>query len=118
MDLSAMANSSAAFETGFERPSLDNPLLFSRYADEIAVRLGHLYSQQAGYCIKVKKEEEDPRKRKWRVDLLKGWFTGAQVENKPVDGTPHHVWVKVKWNSRLLEALHKGAAILLVLVLI
>jgi hypothetical protein len=118
MDLIAMATSSAAFETGFERPSLDNPLLFSRYADEIAVRLGHSYPQQAGYRIKVKKEEEDPRKRKWQVDLLKGWFTGAQVEIKPLDGTPHRVWVKVKWNSRLLEALHMGAAILIVLALI
>lgn len=113
-----MPNSSGAFETGYERPSLDNPLLFSRYADEIAVRLGHLYAQQAGYRIKVKKEEEDPRKRKWQVELLKGWFTGAQVEIKPLEGTPHRVWVKVKWHSRLLEALHKGAAILIVLALI
>lgn len=113
-----MANSSAAFETGFERPSLDNPLLFSLYADEVAVRLGHLYPQQAGYRIKVGKEEKDPRKRKWQVELLKGWFTGAQVEIKPLDGTPHRVWVKVKWHSRFLAALIQGFAILLVPILI
>jgi hypothetical protein len=29
----------ASFETGFERPSLDNPILFSRYADETALLL-------------------------------------------------------------------------------
>jgi hypothetical protein len=118
MDLSAMASRSNAFETGFERPSLDNPLLFSRYADEIALRLGHLYPEHAGYRIKVSKEEKDARKRKWEVELLKGWFTGAKVVIKPLEPTPHRVWVKVEWYSRLLNAMWIGFAALLIPILI
>jgi len=113
-----MASASNAFETGFERPSLDNPLLFSRYADEIALRLGHLYPQHAGYRIKVSKEEKDARKRKWEVELLKGWLTGAKIEIKPLEPTPHRVWVKVEWDSRFLHAMHIGFAALLVPILI
>ena len=107
-----MADLQASFETGFERPSLENPILFSRYADEIAMRLGHLYPERTGYRIKVKKKEDDPKKREWEVELLKGWFTGVQVEIKPIENTPHRVRVKVGWHSRLLGAMLKGFAIL------
>ena len=113
-----MANISTTFETGFEKPSLDNPLLFSRYADEIAERLGHLYPAHAGYRVKVKKEEKDPRKRQWQVQLMKGWFTGAEVTIKPLEKTPHRANVKVTWHSRLLGLLINAFAILLLPVLI
>lgn len=113
-----MVSGSNAFETGFERPSLDNPLLFSRYADEVALRLGHLYPEHAGYRIKVKKEEKDARKRKWEIELRKGWFTGANVVIKPLEPTPHRVWVKVEWHSRLLGALHMAFAALMIPILL
>ena len=113
-----MADQQTSFETGFERPSLDNPVLFSRYADEIAMRLGHLYPKETGYRIKVEKEEKDPRKRKWTIDLLKGWFTGAQVTIKPIEKTPHRVKVEVGWHSRLLGAMTMAFAILLIPILI
>jgi hypothetical protein len=109
-----MADPQASFETGFERPSLDNPILFSRYADEIAMRLGHLYSERTGYRIKVEKKEDDPKKREWNVELFHGWFTGATVEIKPMEKTPHRVKVKVRWHSRLLAAMTKAFAILTV----
>ena len=113
-----MADQQASFETGFERPSLDNPILFSRYADEIATRLGHLYPERTGYRIKVDKEEKDPRKRKWTINLLKGWFTGAQVTIKPIEETPHRAKVEVEWHSRLLGAMTTAFALLLVPILI
>ena len=109
-----MADLMASFETGFERPSLDNPILFSRYADEIATRLGHLYPERTGYRIKVEKKEEEPRKREWNVELLHGWFTGATVEIKPIEKTPHRARVRVRWHSRLLGAMTKGFVILTV----
>jgi hypothetical protein len=34
-----MSASDPGFETGFRKPSLDNPILFGRYADAIAARL-------------------------------------------------------------------------------
>ena len=107
-----MADLLASFETGFERPSLDNPLHFSRYADEIAMRMGHLFPEQKGYRIKVEKKEDEPRKRMWQVELLRGWFTGAIVEIKPIEKTPHRVRVRVRWHSRLLGAMTTGFAIL------
>jgi hypothetical protein len=107
-----MADLMASFETGFEQPSLDNPILFSRYADEIAMRLGHLYPERTGYRIKVKKKEHDPKKREWNVELFHGWFTGATVEIKPIEKTPHRARVKVRWHSRLLAVMMKGFAIL------
>jgi hypothetical protein len=107
-----MADLMASFETGFERPSLDNPILFSRYADEIATRLGHLYPERTGYRIKVEKKEDDPRKREWNVEVFHVWFTGATVEIKPIEKTPHRVKVKVRWHSRLLAAMTKGFVIL------
>lgn len=113
-----MASPSNAFETGFERPSLDNPVLFSRYADDVALRLKNFYPEHAGYRIKVNKEEKDARKRKWEVELLKGWLTGAKVVIKPLEATPHRVWVKVEWSSRLLNALTMGFAALMIPVLI
>lgn len=113
-----MANSATSFETGFEKPSLDNPMLFSRYADEIAARLANLYPVHAGYSVKVKKEEKEPRKRQWQVQLLKGWFTGAEVTIKPVEKTPHRANVKVQWHSRLLGVMINAFVIMLLPVLI
>jgi hypothetical protein len=113
-----MASPSNAFETGFERPSLDNPILFSRYADDIALRIKNFYPEHAGYRIKVNKEEKEARKRKWEVELLKGWLTGAKVVIKPLDSAPHRVWVKVEWSSRLLNALRLGFAALMIPILI
>jgi hypothetical protein len=107
-----MADLLASFETGFERPSLDNPQLFSRYADEIAMRMGHLFPQHQGYCIRVEKKEDEPRKRVWQVELRRGWFTGATVEIKPMEKTPHRARVRVRWHSRLLGAMTTGFAIL------
>jgi hypothetical protein len=103
-----MADKFGAFETGFERPSLDNPLLFSRYADEIAMRLGHQYPMHLGYRVKVEKKEKDPRKREWLVDLQRGWFSGARVEIKPLAEKPHRVRVRVSWQSRLMSVMEKG----------
>jgi fatty acid desaturase len=108
----------ASFETGFERPSLDNPMLFSRYADEIAMRLGHEFPAHAGYRIQVKKKEEDPRKREWQVEVQRGWFSGARVMIKPIMRTPHRARVKVAWHSRLLGAMEKGFAVISVVPLI
>lgn len=107
-----MADLLASFETGFERPSLDNPLLFSRYADEIAMRLGHQYPEHSGYRIRVEKREDNPRKRKWEVELLRGWFTGVSVVITPLAQTPHRARVKVRWNSRLLGLMAKGFVII------
>ncbi len=97
-----------AFETGFERPSLDNPLLFSRYADDIAMRLGHQYPAQLGYRVNVEKKEKDPRRREWLVDLQRGWFSGARVEIKPLAQKPHRVRVRVSWQSRLMSVMEKS----------
>jgi hypothetical protein len=107
-----MADKRASFETGFERPSPENPILFSRYADEIAMRLGHLYPERTGYRIKVEKKEKDPKKREWQVELIKGWFSGAQVEIKPTENTPHRARVRVLWHSRLLGVMAKGFSII------
>jgi hypothetical protein len=107
-----MADLLASFETGFERPSLDNPPLFSRYADEIATRLGHLYPARTGYRIKVEKKEDDPRKRVWKVELLRGWFSGVEVTIKPIEKNPHRARVRVGWHSRLLGAMAKGFALI------
>ncbi len=113
-----MADQFASFETGFERPSLDNPLLFSRYADEIAMRLGHEYPAHAGYRIRVEKREKDPRKREWRVDVQRGWSSGARVRIKPLAEKPHRAKVKVGWHSRLLEVMETGFAYISIVPLI
>jgi hypothetical protein len=107
-----MADLLASFETGYEQPTLGSVRLFSRYADDLAVRLQHQYPEHAGYQIKVEKREDNPRRIKWHVEVLKGWFTGARVEIKPIARTPHRVRVKVLWHSRLLGAMMKGFAIL------
>jgi hypothetical protein len=60
----------------------------------------------------VEKKEDDPKKRGWTVELLKGWFTGAQVSIKPIEKTPHRARVRVTWHSRLLGAMMKGFAII------
>lgn len=112
-----MADLLASFETGFERPSLDNPILFNRYADEVAVRLGHQYPAHAGYRIRVEKKEDEPRKREWRVEVQRGWFSGARVEITPLRQTPHRARVKVAWHPRLLGAMTKGFAYISVLPL-
>jgi len=103
-----MADRFASFETGFEKPSLDNPLLFSRYADEIATRLGHQFPAHTGYRIRVERKEDDPRKREWRVNVQRGWFTGARVEITPLRQTPHRARVRVAWHSRLLDVMANG----------
>ena len=113
-----MADLLASFETGFERPSLDNPSLFSRYADEIAMRLGHQFPAHAGYRVQVKKKEDDPRKREWQVDLQRGWFSGARVMINPLTHTPHRARVKVRWHSRFLGAMEKGFAMISLVPLI
>ena len=107
-----MADLLASFETGFEAPSLDNPQLFSRYTDEIAMRLGQQFPAHAGYRIRVDKREDDPRRRKWEVELHRGWFSGLTVVISPLANTPHRVRVRVRWSSRLLEVMAKGFVII------
>jgi hypothetical protein len=99
---------STSFETGFDRPSLDNPLLFRRYADEVAAQLSHQFPEQSGYRIHVKKHEDQARKRHWEVYLWRGWLSGICVEIQPMEKTPHRVRVSVRWDSRLLGAMMKG----------
>jgi len=113
-----VANLLASFETGFERPSLDNPLLFSKYADEIATRLRHQFPAHSGYRIRVEKKEDEPRKRKWEIELYRGWFTGVSVVIRPLTQTPHRACVKVRWSSRLLEGMAKGFVIISLVPLI
>jgi hypothetical protein len=106
------------FEIGFAGPSLDNPVLFGRYADSLAAQLRQRYGPTNGYRISVEKEDKDPKKRKWIVNLFGGWFSGAKVTIKPVEATPHRAVVTVAWNSRVLEWLIKGIAVLSLLVFI
>jgi hypothetical protein len=103
-----MADLLASFETGFERPSLENPRLFSRYADEIAKRLRQEFAEHSGYRIRVEKREDNPRRRKWTVRLHRGWFTGASVVIRPLALAPHRARVKVHWDSRLLQVMAKA----------
>ena len=107
-----MADLLASFETGFEQPSLDNPMLFSKYADEIAMRLGYQFPAHSGYRIRVEKKEDQPRKREWRVEVQRGWFSGAEVVIKPLAQTPHRARVRIHWGSRLLGVMAKGFGII------
>jgi len=100
------------FETGFPKPSLDNPVLFGRYADAIAARLRLQYSPSAGYRIVVDKQEKDPKKRRWDVNIHRGLFAGAQVKIKPLSETPHRAKVEVCWHTRLMEVMAKTFTVL------
>jgi hypothetical protein len=104
--------SDPSFETGFPKPSLDNPMLFGQYADAIAARLRLQYSPSAGYRIAVEKQEKDPKKRRWDINVHRGWFAGAQVNIKPVSGAPHRANVEVCWHTRLMEIMAKTFAVL------
>jgi hypothetical protein len=101
----------SSFEVGFAGPSLDNPVLFGRYADSLAEQLRRRYTSSAGYKISVEKKEKDPKKRKWSVNLLAGWFSGAEITIKPIEATPHRAVVGIAWNSRVLELLIGGVAV-------
>ena len=102
----------SSFEVGFPGPSLDNPVLFGRYADSLAEQLRRRYPSSSGYKISVEKKDKDPKKRKWSVNLLAGWFSGAEITIKPIEATPHRAVVDLTWNSRVLELLAKGVAVI------
>ena len=100
------------FETGFAKPSLDNPILFAQYADAVAERLRLQYSPAAGYRIAVEKQEKNPKKRRWDVNVHRGLFAGAQVSIKPLAETPHRAKVEVCWHTRLMEIMAKTFTVL------
>jgi len=100
------------FQVGFPKPSLDNPVLFSQFADKLASRLRLQYSESAGYRIKVEKKEDEPKKRKWTVYLYRGLFSGAEISIEPLADTPHIASVDVGWTSRLYEVLGKSFVVL------
>jgi hypothetical protein len=93
------------FEIGFPRPSLENPVLFSRYADQVEAYLKLRFAPHEGYRVKVKKSEEDPRKRNWRIDLLRGWASGASIRILPIREKTHRAMVEVRWHSRFVDFL-------------
>jgi hypothetical protein len=107
-----MGASDPGFETGFPKPSLDNPVLFAKYADAIAGRLRLQYGASAGYRIAVEKHEKDPKKRHWDINVHRGLFDGTQVTIKPASAMPHRAMVEVCWHSRLVDILLKGFVIL------
>lgn len=107
-----MGTSDPGFETGFEKPSLDNPVLFARYAESIAARLRQQYSPVGGYRVAVEKHEKDPKRRRWEVNVYRGLFAGAQITIKPAAQMPHRAMVEVSWHTRLFEILVKAFAIL------
>src|SRR6516164_3233860 len=106
------------FEIGFAQPSLDNPILFGKYADSLAARLRQRYGQSAGYRVMVEKRDRDPKKRSWTVNVFGGWFSGAKVEIKPKQGTPHRAVVTVSWDSRLQHLFLKLLALVTLLVFV
>lgn len=106
------------FEIGFERPSLDNPRLFDRYTNRMQVRASEIC---AGYAIRAEKKE-DPGKRRWVIQLEKGWHSGCEIEIEPKRDTPHRAIVSVTQHSKLRRvltssaaALYAGASILILL---
>jgi hypothetical protein len=107
-----MGSGDPGFETGFEKPSLENPVLFARYADSIAARLRMQYNPSGGYRVAVEKHEKDPKKRRWEVNVYRGLFAGAQVTIKPAAQMPHRAMVEVSWHTRLFEILVKTLAVL------
>ena len=107
-----------SFEIGFPGPSLDNPVLFGRYADSLGAKLRLRYGPSAGYHVAVEKEDRNPKKRRWRVSVLSGWFSGARLTIKPIEETPHRAVITVGWHSRVLDGLIKGVAVLTLLIFI
>ena len=103
-----MADLFDSFETGFAQPSLDNPILFGIYADEIAARLRQQYPAHSGYSIGVQKKEGDPKRREWYVDLQRGWSSGVRVRISPLRQTPHRARVRIAWRSKLMDVMEKG----------
>jgi hypothetical protein len=100
------------FETGFPKPSLDNPILFGKYADAIAARLRLQYSPSAGYRVVIEKEEKNPKKRRWDINVHRGLCAGAQVKIKPLSDTPHRANVEVVWHTRLIDIMAKTFTVL------
>jgi len=107
-----MTSFDPGFEIGFPKPSLENPVLFGRYADAVAARLRLRYDSAAGYRVIVEKREKEPKKRQWNVNVYGGMFSGACVHIKPIAQTPHRAKIEVRWTSRLRDLLAKGFAIL------
>lgn len=105
-----MTSFDPGFEIGFPKPSLENPALFSRYADDVAARLRSRYGPGGGYRVSVEKRETDPKKRRWEVKVFGGLFSGACIYIKPIAVAPHRAKVEVRWNSRLQDVLAKGFA--------
>lgn len=107
-----MSASDPGFETGFAKPSLENPMLFGQYADAIAARLRLQYAPSAGYRIALEKHDKDAKKRHWDINVHRGLFDGAQITVKPASAMPHRAMVEVGWHSRLVDILLKGFVIL------
>jgi hypothetical protein len=104
----ALSVSDPEFETGYDKPSPDDPALFSRYADSLRLR----YRDSSGYRVVVVKEASKTSLRSWNVSLLRGWFAGAQVSIKPIGDTPHRVMVQVEWHTKFMDILTKGFVII------
>jgi hypothetical protein len=107
-----MGASDPGFETGFPKPSLDNPILFGQYADAIAACLRLQYGPSAGYRIAIERHDKDPKKRRWEINVHRGLFDGAQITIKPTTAMPHRAMVEVGWHSRMVDILLKGFVIL------
>ena len=107
-----MGASDPGFEIGFAKPSLENAILFGRYAEAIAARLRVQYSPSAGYRIAVEAHDKDVKGRRWEINVERGLFAGAQVTVKPAVALPHRAMVDVSWHNRLSQILLKAFAIL------
>lgn len=107
-----MASSNPGFQVAFPKPSLENPVLFSRFADTIASHLRQRYASSAGYRVTVDKKEDEPKNRKWTVTLYRGFLSSAEIRIKPIVDTPHIANLEVCWGSRLLDFLMKAFFIL------
>lgn len=112
----ALSVSDPGFETGYEKASADDAVLFSHYADALADCLRQRYRESSGYRATVENEASKITPLSWSVSLYRGWFAGAQVTIKPIGDTPHRVMVQVLEHTKFLQILTKAFACISVVI--
>jgi hypothetical protein len=62
--------------------------------------------------VSVEKQEKNPKRRHWDINVYRGLNSGTQVSIKPAAAMPHRAMVEVSWHTRLLDIMMKGFAVL------
>jgi hypothetical protein len=95
---------------------VDNPALLYQFAQTLARRYAEMFSAARGFVLQLKEYKVGKTLRGWEILILHGSFSGARILMSPRALTPQLIAIKVSKNSRLQQALTRGARILALVI--